>query len=102
MKVISYHKGSVGRALMDLFPDVAFSKSKFIFECMIFLILFKFNYYLPIQIVASEEDRRNFFENYAATHKFNPLVPSNWYSQPKERFLSTKVFLSLIKKHKNI
>jgi hypothetical protein len=41
------------------------------------------------------EDRRKFFEEYALAHKFNPLVPKNWYSEPRERIMSTLVFFFL-------
>lgn len=36
-------------------------------------------------------DRRKFFENYAQLNKFDPLVPDNWYLQPKERILAHSV-----------
>jgi hypothetical protein len=35
--------------------------------------------------------KRKFFEDYAKEHGFDPLVAENWYIQPRERILSTKV-----------
>lgn len=39
----------------------------------------------------SEEARKEFFENYALTKGFDPLMACNWYMQPKTRFWSTQV-----------
>jgi hypothetical protein len=43
------------------------------------------------------ENRRRFFENFAKTNGFDPLIAEAWYSQPSEKILSAKVhvFLSL-------
>ena len=38
-----------------------------------------------------EIQRRNFFENYASANDFDPLVPDNWYAQPKDKIMSYKV-----------
>jgi hypothetical protein len=37
------------------------------------------------------ENQRKLFENYARDNEFNPLIPDNWYSQPKEKILNYKV-----------
>jgi hypothetical protein len=39
-----------------------------------------------------------FFEKYAKEVGFDPEIPSNWYSQPRENILAAKVFLTLKKK----
>ena len=36
-------------------------------------------------------ERRRFFENYAKENQFDPLVPTNWYTQPIHRILEFKV-----------
>ena len=37
------------------------------------------------------ENRRRFFTTYAKLNSFDPLVPENWYLQPKDKILSDKV-----------
>lgn len=33
------------------------------------------------------ENRRKFFEKYAADNEFDPLVPHNWYAQSIEKMM---------------
>jgi hypothetical protein len=37
-----------------------------------------------------EANRRKFFENYASANDFDPLVPDNWYAQPRDKITSYK------------
>ena len=37
------------------------------------------------------KNRRRFFEEYAREERFDPLVSSNWYSQPRDFIMSFKV-----------
>lgn len=37
--------------------------------------------------------RIKFFEDYAKTHNFDPLIASNWYTQSREQLYSFKVFI---------
>lgn len=37
------------------------------------------------------ENRRQFFLDFAREHKFDPLVPKNWYSVSNELVRATKV-----------
>lgn len=46
---------------------------------------------LLVEYWESIENRRNFFEDYAEKHAFDPLIASNWYSQSKENIMATKV-----------
>jgi hypothetical protein len=36
-------------------------------------------------------ERRHFFEDYAKENGFDPLIPDNWYSQSRDKIMSTKV-----------
>eukprot|EP00026_Physarum_polycephalum_P001397 Phypoly_transcript_01398.p1 GENE.Phypoly_transcript_01398~~Phypoly_transcript_01398.p1 ORF type:complete len:808 (+),score=111.44 Phypoly_transcript_01398:465-2888(+) len=73
-QVLSFHGGSVAKALMELFPDIKFDKSKF----------------PKAPIWRKLRNRRLFFEEYAKENKFDPLVPENWYTQPRKRIHSKK------------
>jgi hypothetical protein len=42
----------------------------------------------------SIDSRRKLFEQYAASRKFDPLNPENWYAQPRKNILSTQVFVA--------
>jgi hypothetical protein len=37
------------------------------------------------------ENRRKFFEDYAKSNGFNPLVPTNWHLQTPNKIMSFKV-----------
>jgi hypothetical protein len=64
---------------------------------MIFLIFFIYKFYKKISVATwfYPEDRRNFFENYAKSKGFDPLVPDNWYNVTREQVMSFKVSQSL-------
>lgn len=42
-------------------------------------------------------NRRTFFENFANTHNFDPLVPNNWYTASFGQVLAIKVTKKLTK-----
>eukprot|EP00026_Physarum_polycephalum_P001348 Phypoly_transcript_01349.p1 GENE.Phypoly_transcript_01349~~Phypoly_transcript_01349.p1 ORF type:complete len:1107 (+),score=164.22 Phypoly_transcript_01349:191-3322(+) len=60
------YKGSVGRALAHLFPDVGIDESFF-------------PHFTP-EHWKEPENRRIFFEEYAKKNDFDPLTPANWYN----------------------
>ena len=39
----------------------------------------------------SISSRKKFFEDYASTNGFDPLIPENWYSQSRQQILAFKV-----------
>eukprot|EP00026_Physarum_polycephalum_P001009 Phypoly_transcript_01010.p1 GENE.Phypoly_transcript_01010~~Phypoly_transcript_01010.p1 ORF type:complete len:1168 (+),score=148.17 Phypoly_transcript_01010:225-3728(+) len=82
-KVISYHKNNVHKALMELFPDVAFDSRKF----------------KAGGIYLKPEARRLFFENYAKEKGFDPLVPEHWYDQSRDVLYATKGFFGVLGHH---
>ena len=52
--------------------------------------------YNLIFVVAVWQDianRRQFFEKYAKTNGFDPLVPENWYYQSRRKILEAKVLV---------
>eukprot|EP00026_Physarum_polycephalum_P000469 Phypoly_transcript_00470.p1 GENE.Phypoly_transcript_00470~~Phypoly_transcript_00470.p1 ORF type:complete len:781 (-),score=102.87 Phypoly_transcript_00470:244-2586(-) len=57
-RVIAYYSGSVSKALLDLFPEIGFDKTK---------------------LEGSPWLTRETFERYAKRNKFDPLTPENWY-----------------------
>lgn len=77
------------RALMASFPDIGLEKQKFN-ENYSMKIIFEYKnsffyyyyYYSNLLFVGkywTVANRRNFFINIAKYHKFDPLVPNNWY-----------------------
>ena len=95
--MVAYHKGSISRALMDLFPNIGLDKSKLYYLSMSLFVsstplqanqLF-FSFLAPW---SEASNRRKFFEEYAKVNGFDPLVPSNWYSQPSEKIMMCKVY----------
>eukprot|EP00026_Physarum_polycephalum_P001387 Phypoly_transcript_01388.p1 GENE.Phypoly_transcript_01388~~Phypoly_transcript_01388.p1 ORF type:complete len:627 (+),score=98.80 Phypoly_transcript_01388:211-1881(+) len=60
--ILEYHKKSMGRALLDLFPDIGLDKAN----------LTKASWMV-------EKTRRKFFLNFAKDKGFDPLVAENWY-----------------------
>eukprot|EP00026_Physarum_polycephalum_P001092 Phypoly_transcript_01093.p1 GENE.Phypoly_transcript_01093~~Phypoly_transcript_01093.p1 ORF type:complete len:1197 (+),score=192.21 Phypoly_transcript_01093:78-3668(+) len=63
--MLYYHKGSVARALTDLFPAISLDYSKFRSE------------YSSTWIYA--KNRRSFLTTFAKENQFDPLSPHNWY-----------------------
>jgi len=79
--------------LCDLFPNIGLEKSKLgtysLFKKIYVLIYFfssanGYNF-------GSKDWRRNFFEQYAKAHNFDPLNPNNWYMQPLAKIKAAKV-----------
>jgi len=83
-RVISYHKGSLAKTLIDLFPGIGLDKSRF-----------------SSKRWGDSVNRRKFFENYARENGFDPLEPENWYAQPTSKILAVKGALRVRKYHKN-
>src|SRR3978361_633346 len=86
-RVIFYHKHSVAKALLDLFPNIGLDKTKFQTKrnCMPRIYLFLF-FYLPICLFlifpahySNRSNRRKAFEDYAYKNGFDPRTPENWY-----------------------
>eukprot|EP00026_Physarum_polycephalum_P003078 Phypoly_transcript_03087.p1 GENE.Phypoly_transcript_03087~~Phypoly_transcript_03087.p1 ORF type:complete len:857 (-),score=123.40 Phypoly_transcript_03087:4-2394(-) len=82
--VLLYHKFSVPRALIDLFPNIGLERSKFgVWRSF-------WDKYI---------NRRQFFVNYAIKYRFDPLNPENWYKQPRSRLLSFSGMQMVIRHH---
>eukprot|EP00026_Physarum_polycephalum_P000538 Phypoly_transcript_00539.p1 GENE.Phypoly_transcript_00539~~Phypoly_transcript_00539.p1 ORF type:complete len:959 (+),score=132.38 Phypoly_transcript_00539:57-2933(+) len=71
---VIYHHKSLARALEDVYPNIGLDSSKL----------------WNSTLWHKEEARRKFFENYAKTRGFDPLVSDNWYSQSKIQIMATK------------
>lgn len=88
-------------ALVDLFPEVKFDKSKLNSKSMILLIIFDLLFLLIVFVIMldlwhSAEKRRNFFEKYAKDENFDPLVAENWHSRSLQSLMLTKVLIIVI------
>eukprot|EP00026_Physarum_polycephalum_P002112 Phypoly_transcript_02116.p1 GENE.Phypoly_transcript_02116~~Phypoly_transcript_02116.p1 ORF type:complete len:954 (+),score=114.83 Phypoly_transcript_02116:59-2920(+) len=79
--VLYHHQNTVAQALLDLFPDIGLEKSKF--------------------WAKSLQNRRQFFVNFAESHRFDPLTPSQWYTVPAEKIMAVENAESVIYYHKN-
>lgn len=82
------------KGLQQLFPDINFDPSLFQHSMLIIklLIINTFNEFFIIAAYYKVENRRKFFEEYAKKNNFDPLVTENWYSQPYDKIMSTKVY----------
>ena len=99
--MLVYYKFSVAAALLDLFPNIGLTKSKFM--CMFFLFFFFFyshsfiytsflffNYCNAV-FWRDSNNRRRFFEEYAKEEGFNPLIAADWYTQTLDKLMLNKV-----------
>jgi len=84
MRVASFHGHSVMKAIVDLFPDINFDKSKFLMK----------------KDWSKTETRRKFFEKYAAKNEFDPLVAANWHKHASA-LMSVKGITKAISFHDN-
>eukprot|EP00026_Physarum_polycephalum_P003096 Phypoly_transcript_03105.p1 GENE.Phypoly_transcript_03105~~Phypoly_transcript_03105.p1 ORF type:complete len:513 (+),score=72.19 Phypoly_transcript_03105:641-2179(+) len=64
--VMSYYKGSLTRALTEVYPNVFFDEYSFKFK--------------PREFWNNKENRRIFFTRYAQKNGFDPLNSVNWYN----------------------
>ena len=94
---------------MDLFPNIGLEKSKlwdkgmtpssppssilfFMFYFLLFLISFQDIFLISFSALWYDRSyRRKYLEHVAKTHGFDPLVATNWYSFPREKFIQVKV-----------
>eukprot|EP00026_Physarum_polycephalum_P001467 Phypoly_transcript_01469.p1 GENE.Phypoly_transcript_01469~~Phypoly_transcript_01469.p1 ORF type:complete len:1107 (+),score=182.36 Phypoly_transcript_01469:326-3322(+) len=83
--VLAYHNNSIPQALMDLFPDIGLSPSKFDLTSQ----------WKDIRI------RRKFFDSYARTNQFDPRIPDNWYLQPVQKLMALQDIASVLSHHNN-
>eukprot|EP00026_Physarum_polycephalum_P003664 Phypoly_transcript_03677.p1 GENE.Phypoly_transcript_03677~~Phypoly_transcript_03677.p1 ORF type:complete len:748 (+),score=79.94 Phypoly_transcript_03677:247-2244(+) len=83
-RVIHCHNNSIDQALIDLFPDIGLDTHNV----------------WGTSVWQYQSNRRKFFKEYAKTHGFDPLIPSNWYKH-KEKILSAKGVLGVLFYYKN-
>jgi hypothetical protein len=105
--VLLYYNESIPDALITLFPEVSFDKSKFhvshsMCEGAGEMVSGKGREREKIINIFSTEvlwrditNRRKFFENYAKDQRFDSLVPTNWYNQSKHSLMLVKVIYKL-------
>ena len=123
-QVLMFHNNSIPNALLELFPNIGFEKSKFVKTCTSHLIL-HLHLHLHVHIYDvlvfgclclylclslhylhvtysvnwhKEAQRQKFFENYAKRHGFSPYSPEDWYKQSRAHIRQEKVSKSKEKK----
>eukprot|EP00026_Physarum_polycephalum_P003064 Phypoly_transcript_03073.p1 GENE.Phypoly_transcript_03073~~Phypoly_transcript_03073.p1 ORF type:complete len:492 (+),score=39.24 Phypoly_transcript_03073:901-2376(+) len=72
--ILVRYGGSLTRALQDLFPEITFNP--ILFSCA------------PRTYWQNTQNRKHFFETFALAHRFEPLVPTNWYCVGTSRIKS--------------
>eukprot|EP00026_Physarum_polycephalum_P003600 Phypoly_transcript_03613.p1 GENE.Phypoly_transcript_03613~~Phypoly_transcript_03613.p1 ORF type:complete len:792 (+),score=79.66 Phypoly_transcript_03613:110-2377(+) len=87
--VLAFHKYTVAKALLDLFPDIGLSKAK---------LKIKPRSSFSVKHV---KGRRKFFMLYARAHGFDPLVPEKWYSQSLKSIMNFKDGTSVLARYGN-
>jgi hypothetical protein len=104
-----FHKNSIANALVDLFPDVQFDKSKLLsiylsrsslslhlrypLLCLalsppLSLLL---NFLIPFLGAYFSSVRRQFFESFAETNGFDPTDVDQWYTYTTESIMNVEV-----------
>eukprot|EP00026_Physarum_polycephalum_P000804 Phypoly_transcript_00805.p1 GENE.Phypoly_transcript_00805~~Phypoly_transcript_00805.p1 ORF type:complete len:823 (+),score=101.61 Phypoly_transcript_00805:1404-3872(+) len=81
-RILKHYKGSLMKALIDVYPSVKFEKTKF--------------KTIPRHHWASETNRRNYLIKYAASKGFDALVAKNWYKAKIAGFIKTKGLAALV------
>eukprot|EP00026_Physarum_polycephalum_P001051 Phypoly_transcript_01052.p1 GENE.Phypoly_transcript_01052~~Phypoly_transcript_01052.p1 ORF type:complete len:797 (-),score=76.09 Phypoly_transcript_01052:124-2514(-) len=79
----SFSQSKSGKAIVGKFKNLFLTTFNYLFPG-------KSDASLAQQLYYRVENRRKFFEDYAKTHKFNPLLPQNWYKQPITSIMTTK------------
>lgn len=94
---MSFYGGSVVRALIDVYPEVQFDKTKFGNTTSNFKLKLKLYFCLiPLSARAfNSTRRREIMDTFAASNKFDPNVPDNWYSLDSSTLLKDKVLFCL-------
>jgi hypothetical protein len=77
--------------LLSLFPNIGLEKEKL--RKLSILHIFRSIFFVNHQIglLRNPGHRRAFFEKYAKENGFDPLQAANWYLQPTEKIMATKV-----------
>eukprot|EP00026_Physarum_polycephalum_P000218 Phypoly_transcript_00218.p2 GENE.Phypoly_transcript_00218~~Phypoly_transcript_00218.p2 ORF type:complete len:903 (-),score=85.00 Phypoly_transcript_00218:118-2826(-) len=76
VRTLQDYAQSVSRALISVFPNIG-------------LVIDKFRF-LPRGYWTKHRNRKQFFDDYARSNGFDPLVGSNWLKQPYSQFLAVK------------
>eukprot|EP00026_Physarum_polycephalum_P002532 Phypoly_transcript_02539.p1 GENE.Phypoly_transcript_02539~~Phypoly_transcript_02539.p1 ORF type:complete len:901 (+),score=86.30 Phypoly_transcript_02539:60-2762(+) len=79
-----YYRGSIGSALMHLYPDIGLEKHRFVAA--------REKYW------DNEQNQRLFFELIAKRCAFDPLVATSWYSVSKEQIMIQRGIQAILKR----
>ena len=81
--------------------DITSHHSKLMDFCFFVCLLLSFpcTYFFSFFLLGGHwneiQNRREFFDNFALSHGFDPLVPQHWYPVTQQQVLETKVWLFL-------
>eukprot|EP00026_Physarum_polycephalum_P001762 Phypoly_transcript_01764.p1 GENE.Phypoly_transcript_01764~~Phypoly_transcript_01764.p1 ORF type:complete len:946 (-),score=154.63 Phypoly_transcript_01764:299-3136(-) len=84
-RVIRYH-GTYARALKELYPEVNFNMERF----------------KKTEHWTNKENRRQFFDEFAAERAFDPLEPENWYGISRKSIIEKRGGRTVIDYHGSI
>eukprot|EP00026_Physarum_polycephalum_P007313 Phypoly_transcript_07372.p1 GENE.Phypoly_transcript_07372~~Phypoly_transcript_07372.p1 ORF type:complete len:546 (+),score=62.83 Phypoly_transcript_07372:102-1640(+) len=74
--LVHKYDGSYKKALMQVYPNIGIKEDKFL--------------RVPRNYWASKENRRKFFNSFASSRNFEPLIPQCWYNVPFDEFNKAK------------
>eukprot|EP00026_Physarum_polycephalum_P001576 Phypoly_transcript_01578.p1 GENE.Phypoly_transcript_01578~~Phypoly_transcript_01578.p1 ORF type:complete len:1027 (+),score=73.79 Phypoly_transcript_01578:436-3081(+) len=74
--ILKYYRGSITRALQDLYPDIGLVESKF--------------HKVTNKFWQGEDNAKKFFDKYADEKAFDPLVAKNWCHVSTQQILAVK------------
>jgi hypothetical protein len=100
--VLNFYGGNLATALKELFPNIGleihkFSTSPSTIPPFLLLVLLFIYVFSPENYWQEKSNRRAFFLNFAKEHKFDPLLPDNWYLVPISIIRTHKVFFACLK-----
>eukprot|EP00026_Physarum_polycephalum_P002126 Phypoly_transcript_02130.p1 GENE.Phypoly_transcript_02130~~Phypoly_transcript_02130.p1 ORF type:complete len:911 (+),score=100.93 Phypoly_transcript_02130:69-2801(+) len=83
--LMKYYSMSFVRALVDIYPEVNFLESKFMFVSKKFWL--------------EPKNRRNWFDTFAEERSFDPLIADNWYNIAHQTITATKGGKTVLQYH---
>ena len=79
--ILAYYNSELAACLMHLYPDIGLEREKCMRSLFLWVLFCQPNAFIVATnpSVATNLQGRIFFDRFAATHGFDPLVAANWY-----------------------
>lgn len=93
---MNYYTGSLVKALVHAYPEIGFNENKFPFVSsrqLLIVIIDEMTNCTLEYYWQDKSNRRKLLEEYAVSKKFDPLIPTNWYSITFRDLLKFKVWI---------